>query len=328
MKWEPLDFSGIKTVPLKDRPSKVSVKDFAKKWSSGASFVEFIKTLPRILAGEEFLLSIELVSKAVLEAKTVLVGMGAHVIKVGLTPFLVQAMEKNIITGFAVNGAVMIHDVEIALSGKTSEDVESHIRDGSFGAVDDTARFILGALKDAYSKSTDEGLGSIIGRRIVEEGLPFSDYSLLGSAYRLRKPVTVHVALGTDIIHIHPFMDGALMGDASYRDFKIFCRLVSTLSEGVYINIGSAVILPEVFLKAISVTRNLGYKLENITTINMDFQRQYRPLKNVVERPTKPAGRGFNFIGHHEIMVPLFLSALIECVEARRGGEDGFKDKN
>lgn len=315
MTWEPLSFEGVKTVSLFDRPSKVSRESFAKKWQVGGSLLDFLDTLPRILAGSDFIEAVQRTVAAVRKSRPVVAGMGAHVVKVGLGPIIIQALEENVLTGIAVNGAFAVHDVELALSGKTSEDVEEHLRRGYFGMVDETARFIHEAIRETVEGHPSKGLGWAIGRKIIEDGLPFGDVSVLGAAYRLDKPATIHVAIGTDIVHVHPMMDGAATGELSYRDFRLFCRLVSALSEGAYINIGSAVILPEVFLKAVSVVKNLGFPLENVTTIDMDFQRQYRSMKNVVERPVKPTGKGFHFTGHHEIMVLLFFSSVMELLK-------------
>ncbi|MEJ5299799.1 MAG: hypothetical protein WHS38_02290 [Thermodesulforhabdaceae bacterium] len=315
MPWELLSFDSLKTVSLFDRPSKVSYKDFAKEWRIGGRLLDFLNVIPNILAGSNFSEAIRLTVAALKNSRLVLSGMGAHVVKVGLSPVIIQALEKHILSGIAVNGAFVIHDVEVALAGKTSEDVEDHLQKGYFGAVEETARFIHEAIRETVDKYSSRGLGWAVGRKIIEEGLPFSHISVLGSAYRLEKPLTVHVAIGTDIIHIHPLMDGSSTGELSYRDFRLFCRLVSNLREGVYINIGSAVILPEVFLKAVSVVKNLGFVLDSFTTINMDFQQQYRPMKNVVERPVKPLGKGFHFTGHHEIMVPLFMALVMEMLQ-------------
>lgn len=312
MKWTPLDFSGVRTVSLKDRPSKVSLADFARPWRAGGRIGDFIDALPDILAGRTIKEIVGAVVRACRLGRTVLLGMGAHPVKVGLNPLIVQALEERIITGVGTNGATMIHDVEIALSGRTSEDVESHLRDGTFGMVDETARFIHEAVREGVKDSGDRGLGWVVGRKIWEDGLPYREYSICGNAYRLGSPVTIHVAIGTDIIHMHPQMDPSAMGTLSYTDFRLFCRLVSSLDEGVYINAGSAVIMPEVFLKAVAVCRNLGYPLSKITTVVMDFNVQYRPLKNVVERPPGQAGKGYYLVGHHEIMIPLLIFSVLE----------------
>lgn len=235
----------------------------------------------------------------------------------GLNPILVDALERGVFTGLALNGAGIIHDVEVALAGKTSEDVAQHLDQGCFGTARETAEFIHGAVAAAYRRG-GIGLGRAIGDRLLNDAVPYAHMSLLATAAKYRIPVTVHVAVGTDIIHMHPAMDGAAMGALSHYDFKLFCRLVTTLHDGVYLNLGSAVILPEVFLKAVSVARNLGYSLRGITTINMDFQRQYRTQMNVLNRPTADKGTGITLIGHHEIMFPLLMAAVLEQLQTAK----------
>ncbi len=238
--------------------------------------------------------------------------MGAHVIKVGLNPVVIDLMERGIITAVAMNGAGIIHDFEIAMTGRTSEDVSVSIGNGAFGMARETCDFLCDAIKRAGEKS--QGLGEAVGLAILEKNLPFMDKSILAAGARLGIPVTVHVAIGTDIIHMHPGFDPEAAGGASHRDFKIFASVVATLEEGVYMNVGSAVILPEVFLKAITLVRNLGNKVDNFTTVNMDFIQQYRPMVNVVNRPTARGGAGINLVGHHEIMLPLIAAGVIEQI--------------
>lgn len=309
--WEPLSFEGLTTASLKDRLSKVTLEDFGDPWKPGRTLRDFLDGLPGILAAQQLRHAVSAVVDAVRGDRTVLLGMGAHPIKVGLNPVLVDALERGIFTGLAMNGAGIIHDVEIALAGKTSEDVAAHLGVGQFGNARETAEFIHGTVKRAF-EAGDIGLGTGVGQRLLEEDAPYAHCSILAAAARCGVPVTVHVALGTDIIHMHPDMDGAAMGALSHRDFRLFSRLVSTLEGGVFINLGSAVVLPEVFLKALSVARNLGFSLGGITTVNMDFQRHYRPQVNVVERPTAGSGRGISLIGHHEIMFPLLMAGIIE----------------
>ena len=311
--WKPIDLSGLKTTSLKDRQSKVSLNDFAKPWSPGGSIRDFMERLPSILAAEDLRRAADAMARAVKDDKTVLLGMGAHPIKVGLNPIIIDAMERGLLSGLALNGAGIIHDVEIALAGKTSEDVAAHLGGGRFGTARETAEFIHRAVLKAYSER-ESGLGRAVGEAILMEQAPHADSSLLAAAARLGIPVTVHVAIGTDIIHMHPEMDGAATGALSHYDFRLICSLVSTLRDGVFINLGSAVVIPEVFLKAVSVARNLGFSLDGLTTINMDFQRQYRPLTNVVSRPTQDGGTGINLTGHHEIMFPLLMAAVLESV--------------
>ena len=309
--WKPILFDDLQTTSLKDRPSKVNLKDFAKPWEPGQTLTHFVQGLPNILAADLLRKAVEAITAAVRKKRTILLGMGAHPIKVGLNPVLVDAMERGIFTGIALNGAGVIHDVELALAGKTSEDVAAHLELGQFGMVRETAEFIHAAIKSAYAKH-EMGLGRAVGECLLAENAPYAHMSLLANAARIDVPVTVHVAFGTDIIHMHPAMDGAAVGALSHFDFKLFCRLVTELQEGVFINLGSAVILPEVFLKAVSVALNLGFSLRGITTINMDFQRHYRTQNNVVERPTAGRGVGINLIGHHEIMFPLLMAAVLD----------------
>ena len=230
-----------------------------------------------------------------------------------MNPIIIDLLERGVINGLAMNGACIIHDSELAMAGKTSEDVAAEIGKGSFGMADETGRYLNSAISEGARSGL--GLGESAGRMLVKEGFPFNHHSLLARAHELNVPATVHVAVGTDIIHFHPLANGAHIGSTSHLDFRIFCRLVSELDEGVLINLGSAVILPEVFLKALSVARNLGHKVKNITTVNMDFIRQYRPMTNVVHRPTLDGGKGFSLVGHHEIMFPLLAAAVIEGIE-------------
>ncbi len=313
---KPVDFGSLKTISIFQRSSKVSIDCFGSSWEVGGSLSRFFDGLPNVLAASDLKKAVFKVSEAVKCGKVVILGMGAHPIKVGLAPFINQALDRGIFSAIATNGASVIHDVEIALSGSTSENVEKHISDGSFGAVKETAEFIHEAVHEGYDRYKEMGMGWNIGRKIYEDELPYRDYSIFATLYKSDKIATVHVAIGTDIIHFHPSMNAEKLGALTFNDFRIFCRVVSNLNGGVYINLGSAVIMPEVFLKALSVVRNLGHKIDNITTINMDFALQYRPLKNVVERPTGSGGEGYNFIGHHEIMFPLFLAFVFEQLDS------------
>jgi hypothetical protein len=315
---EPLPFDGLRSTSLFARPSKVSTEDFAKPWQPGRPFAEFVDSLPAFLAAGQFRQAVQAITRALEDKRTVLLGMGAHAIKVGLNPILIDALERGIFTGLALNGAGIIHDVELALAGRTSEDVAAHLHTGQFGAARETAEFIHKAVARAHARGS-MGLGRAVGEHLLEAAPPHLEVSLLAAAARNNIPVTVHVAIGTDIIHMHPAMDGAAMGALSHYDFRIFCRLVSSLEQGVFINLGSAVIIPEVFLKAVSVACNLGFSMAGLTTVNMDFQRQYRPQVNVVERPTTNCGTGIALTGHHEIMFPLLLAAVLE--ELERGGD-------
>ena len=318
--WKPADLGGIKTVSLYDRESKVSEADFARPVRAGASFCDFMDSLPSLLAAGDLRKAASAIAAAAGGGQTVILGMGAHPVKVGLNPLIIDAIERGIFSGIAMNGAGIIHDVEIALAGKTSEDVAAHLGRGEFGMARETAEFILKAVSKAFSEG-ERGLGSAVGEALLKEKTPFAGASILAAAARRNLPVTVHVAIGTDIIHMHPEMDGAAMGALTYYDFRLFCSLVSTLRRGVFINLGSAVVIPEVFLKAASVARNLGFPLEGLTTVNMDFLRQYRPLVNVVQRPTMEGGLGISLTGHHEIMFPLLMAAVLEDMD--RAGLSG-----
>lgn len=308
--WPPISLDKVKFYPLKDRDSKVKTGDFGKVWTQGGSFGEWLNSLPRVLAGNDFVEIIHHVVRAAAAKNTIVLAMGAHPIKVGLNPIILDLLDRRIITGLAMNGAGIIHDAEIAMVGRTSEDVAAEIGQGRFGAAEETGKFLNAAIAEGAEK--DLGLGRSVGAMLVRENFPFNRYSLLAKAYELDIPVTVHVAVGTDIIHFHPNVDGPSIGKTSHLDFRIFARLVSKLEGGVFINLGSAVIMPEVFLKALSLVRNLGYEVKGFTTVNMDFMRQYRPMTNVVHRPTLEGGKGYNLVGHHEIMFPLLAAAVIE----------------
>ncbi|MBW2573983.1 MAG: hypothetical protein JRC88_00595 [Deltaproteobacteria bacterium] len=308
--FKPIDLSRVKTYPLSERKSKVSSSDFAKTWQKGSYFKEFLDSLPDVLAGSHIKTVISSIAAAFKNKKTVVFAMGAHVIKVGLNTIVVDLMERGIITAVAMNGAGIIHDSELAMTGQTSEDVAASIDDGSFGMAHEINSFLNNAIHKAGQKSS--GLGEAIGLAMIEENLPFLDRSILAAGTRLGIPVTVHVAFGTDIIHMHPGFDPNAAGAATHIDFRTFASVIATLEGGIYLNVGSAVILPEVFLKAVSLVRNLGHNLDNFTTVNMDFIRHYRPITNVVNRPTARGGQGFNLTGHHEIMLPLIAAGVIE----------------
>lgn len=311
--FEPIDLEKVTTYSLSERESKVGATDFAKTWQKGSSFQSFLDSLPNILAGSQLKTVISAIAAAYRTEKTVLFGMGAHVIKVGLNPIVIDLMQRGIITGVAMNGAGIVHDLEIAMAGQTSEDVAVALDDGSFGMVAETCAFLGNAI--TKSSETGAGLGRAVGQAILDQQLPLADKSILAAGARLGIPVTVHVAIGTDIIHMHPGFDPEKAGAASHRDFRLLAAIVSSLEKGVYLNVGSAVILPEVFLKAITLARNLGYTLDKITTVNMDFIKQYRPLTNVVGRPTARGGQGINLVGHHELLLPLIAAGVIEQIE-------------
>ncbi len=301
---------GLKTYSLKDRKSKVSLEDFARSWEPGNSFASFLETLPKLLAAKDFGAVVSKILTARKDGKTLHWSMGAHVIKVGLNPILIGLMKKGFVSALSLNGAGIIHDTELAMVGQTSEDVERELGRGTFGMSRETAHFLNRSIKKGSEKGM--GLGEAIGQALLDSKFPFLAHSLLAMARQMDIPVTVHVAIGTDIIHIHPSMDARATGQTSYRDFKTFCSIVRSLENGVFLNIGSAVILPEVFLKAVTLVRNLGYRLTHFTTVNMDFLRQYRPSTNVVYRPTLEGGQGYSLVGHHELMVPLLAAALLE----------------
>jgi hypothetical protein len=308
----PINVSDLKTYPLKKRQSKVRVSDCARPWRPGGSFAEFYAALPDILAVKTLRAVAHAIAKAHRKQRPVIVGLGAHVIKVGLAPVITDLMERSIVTAVAMNGAGIIHDFELALMGHTSEEVDAEIDDGRFGMAEETGRM----LNEAIRRGADEGqgLGEAVGRYINQDNVPFPNRttSILAAGVRLGLPVTVHVAVGTDIIHMHPSADGASIGATSLLDFRRLAAVVAGMEGGVYLNIGSAVILPEVFLKAVSLGRNLGHPLSSITTVNMDFLSHYRPQTNVVRRPTQKGGKGYSLTGHHEIMLPLLAAAVTE----------------
>jgi len=311
--FKPIDLNAIRTCSLEGRESKVKTAAFGRPWQSGGRRSEFLDRLPRILAGGDLRRTITAIASAYRGKRTVMMGMGGHVIKVGLNPLVVDLMRRGVLSAVAMNGAGIIHDLEVALAGKTSEDVAAALADGAFGMARETAAHLNAAIGDAGSRGL--GLGEAVGRRITDQRMPFADQSILAAGIRYGVPVTVHVAMGTDIVHMHPEFDPAAAGAASHRDFRTFAAVVAALEQGVYLNVGSAVILPEVFLKAITLARNLGHPLANLTTVNMDFIRHYRPMTNVVQRPTLRDGQGINLVGHHEIMLPLIAAGVIEAIE-------------
>jgi hypothetical protein len=314
-KFKPIPLDGVKSYPLKERPSKVGIDDFGIPWKSGENLRHWIQSLPKILAGNDFRKVVNNTVHAARSDKMIILAMGAHPIKVGLNPVILNLMERGIIGGLAMNGAGIVHDAELAMVGHTSEDVAAQIGDGRFGMAEETGKFLNEAITEGAKRGN--GLGRAIGDMLVKEGFPFNQHSLVAKASEMDIPLTVHVAIGTDIIHFHPSVDGSAIGKTSHLDFRLFARLVSELEGGVFINLGSAVIMPEVFLKALSLVRNLGYKVEKFTTVNMDFMQHYRPITNVVQRPTLEGGEGYALVGHHEIMFPLLASAVIEGLEEK-----------
>jgi len=308
----PLDLTGLKTIPIASRGGKVRTEDFAAPYQKGSGLSGLIDSLPKILAGDSFRAAVAAMANARKAGKPIIWGMGGHVIKCGLAPVLADLMRRGYATAFAMNGSTAIHDFEIAIAGCTSEDVEAVLPDGRFGSAEETGREMNQAIGAAGSTGMGEALGECLAR-IANPS--WAAHSLLLQAYQNSTPVTVHVAIGTDTPHTHPAVDPAAIGAATHRDFRLFCSLVAEMNEGgVYLNVGSAVVLPEVFLKAVSAVRNLGTPLAGFTTINLDFLQHYRPKVNVVERPHAQAGgRGIALTGHNELMVPLLAAALIEC---------------
>jgi hypothetical protein len=312
-KRQPLSLDGIKTYSLYERHSKVSHRDFGRPVKPGGSFRDFVDRLPRILAGEALRAVVAAWVRARRQGRPVLLGMGAHPIKVGLSPVLIDLMQRGLLTGVALNGAGIIHDAEVAMAGRTSEDVDEVLGCGQFGMARETAEFLNAAI--AWGAGEGLGLGEAVGRRLQESSFPHRDLSLVGMAAGLGVPLTVHVAVGTDIIHLHPSVDPEALGAATHRDFRLFAALVSELDDGVFINLGSAVIIPEVFLKALTLARNLGHPVAPLTTVNLDFMQHYRPLTNVVRRPTAGAGQGYALTGHHELLLPLLAALVVEEME-------------
>ncbi len=313
---KPISLDAVKSYSLKERESKVKLDDFARAWEPGDSMNRWLESLPRILAGKDLLEIRDRMVRAASSNRSIILAMGAHAIKVGLNPIIIDLLDRGIIKGLAMNGACIIHDAELAMAGKTSEDVAAEIGAGRFGMAEETGRFLNEAISEGAEK--DLGLGESVGAMLIREDFPFNRHSLLARAYELDIPVTVHVAMGTDIIHFHPSADGASIGKTSHLDFRVFSSLVSELEGGVFINLGSAVIMPEVFLKALSLVRNLGHEVKDFTTVNMDFIQHYRPMTNVVHRPTMDGGKGFSLTGHHEIMFPLLAAAVIEGLDEKQ----------
>ncbi|HJT86963.1 MAG TPA: hypothetical protein VJ732_03880 [Bryobacteraceae bacterium] len=311
----PLDFAGLRTISLHERGGKVKTADFASVYQPGSGIAGWVGSLPHILAGDSFRSVVDALRDARARGRGIIWGLGGHVVKCGLAPVLADLMRRGYASAFALNGAAAIHDFEIALAGHTSEDVEAVLPDGRFGSAEETGREMNCGVVEGCRQGL--GMGEALGRLLDERAGAASSYdgfSLLLQAYRHGTPVTVHVALGTDTPHTHPAVDPAALGIASHRDFRLFCACVTDLHDGgVYVNCGSAVVLPEVFLKAVSAVRNLGHPLADFVTANFDFLQHYRPRVNVVERPhALSRGRGYALTGHHEILIPLLAAALIE----------------
>jgi len=306
--YEEFDLSDVRTYPLKSRRSKARVEHFARPSASDGSMRAFLDSLPDVLAAADFKAVVRAIANAHATDGGVVWGLGAHVIKTGLGPVLIDLMERGFVSAIATNGAAVIHDFEIALVGATSEDVDEALGPGRFGMADETGRLLNGAIADGVAAGL--GLGQAVTQFLAAKEPQHARSSILVAAGRLGIPVTVHVAVGTDIIHMHPAANGAAIGEGSLRDFRYFVSNVVRLEHGVYLNCGSAVVLPEVFLKAVALARNRGIALAELTTVNLDFVRLYRPQTNVVARPTAGTGRGYSLVGHHEIMIPLLAAAL------------------
>ena len=297
-----LNFSKIKTIPIRQRKNKARLSDLIKPEDSKELFnsKDFDELAERII-------------DAYKNKKQIILMMGAHVIKVGMSLLIIDLMKKGIVNHVAMNGAGPIHDFELALIGETSEYVEKTIEDGTFGMIEETGSILNEAIKEGAKNNY--GMGYAVGKKINDLNLPNKGYSILYNAYKLNIPVTVHAAIGTDIIHQHPNCDGAAVGKTSYQDFKIFAESVSRLEDGVILNVGCAVILPEVFLKALTIARNLGYKVENITAANFDMINHYRPRENVVQRPTSLGGKGFIIIERHEKTIPTLHRKIVDLIK-------------
>ncbi len=307
-----IDMQKVKTYSLKERESKVNVQEhFSGELSAGMSVAELFSSLPRQLGSENLLKVADAIVAARKQGRPVVAAIGGHVIKCGLQPVLKKLISEGFITAVAMNGSATIHDYEIALQGATSEDVGAVLQAGDFGFAEETGAGINRALKKHME--SDLGYGAALGSEIVAAPMPYADYSLLATCQQYKIPTTVHVAVGTDIIHQHPEADGGVLGEMSYRDFRLLASIVADLGDGgVWLNIGSSVIMPEVFLKALSVAQNLGYHVDNFTTANFDMIQHYRPTQNVVRRPTQGGGSGYSIIGHHEINIPLLAAALLD----------------
>ena len=308
---DPLDLDGVRTHPLASRQSQVTLADFARPLARGARVTDLLDALPRVLGARALRELAADVGRARALGKPILWGLGAHVLKVGLSPVVVDLMEKGFVSGLALNGAGVVHDFELAVAGHTSEDVAAGLGSGEFGMARETGEEVNRAIVEGDRDGL--GLGTAVGRYLLARKPPHLHVSLLAAARRLGLPATVHVAVGTDIVHMHPACDPGALGRATHLDFRLFAAQVARLGGGgVYLNVGSAVMLPEVFLKAVTLARNLGHELADFATANLDFIQSYRPNTNVVERPTRGVGRGYSLTGHHEILVPLLAAALIE----------------
>lgn len=306
--YEEFDASDVRTYPLASRPSKVSQADFATAWDPASGLAGWMSSLPHLLAAADLRAVVAAMRTAQSGGRGIVWGLGAHVIKTGLAPVIIDLMDRGFVSALALNGAGLIHDYEIALGGSTSEDVDAVLGTGQFGMSEETGRGLNEIINAGVGQG--QGIGQAVATHLARERPPFAHVSLLAAAARLDVPVTVHVALGTDIIHMHPASSGAAIGEGSLRDFRYLTASVARLAGGVYLNCGSAVLLPEVFLKAVSLVRNRGIALDGLSTVNLDFVKLYRPETNVVRRPVAGIGKGYSLIGHHEILIPLLAAAL------------------
>jgi hypothetical protein len=309
--YEEFDLSGVRTYPLASRPSKVSVADFARPFERGATFKSWLESLPAVLGANDLRRVVRAVTNARRGGRRIVWGLGAHVIKTGMSPVLIDLMRRGYVSAVALNGAGIIHDFEIAMAGATSEDVDESLAPGRFGMAEETGVLLNEAIRTGADRG--RGLGQAVAAFLSERNPAFGDHSIAVAAHRLNVPITVHVAVGTDIIHMHPAASGAAIGETSLRDFRYFTSSVAKLDGGVYVNCGSAVVLPEVFLKAVALARNQGVALDDLTTVNIDFLRMYRPQTNVVTRPVAgTSGVGISLVGHHEVLIPLLAAAIVE----------------
>ena len=309
--YEDFDLSAVRTYPLTSRQSKAKAADFAKPFAPGTGVRGLIEAMPSMLAASDFKAIVSAMRAAQSAGRGILWGVGAHVVKTGLSPVLIDLMERGFVSALATNGAGVIHDFEVALSGCTSEDVDEALGPGRFGMAEETGRLLNAAINEGVKDGL--GLGQAVARYLQKTRPSHAHLSVIAAAARLNIPVTAHVAIGTDIIHMHPAASGAALGEGSLRDFRYFVSNVARLDHGVYLNCGSAVVLPEVFLKAVALARNQGRSLEGLTTVNLDFVRLYRPQTNVVSRPVAGLGKGYSLVGHHEIMIPLLAAALSDA---------------
>ena len=308
--YEEFDVEGVRTYPLVTRKSKSNATDFARPYEHGSGMSAWVDSLPDILAAADFKAVLDAMLRARRDDRGLLWGIGAHVIKTGLSPVIIDLMTRGYVSAIATNGAGVIHDFELALCGATSEEVDEALGPGRFGMAEETGRQLNAAINEGVARGL--GIGQAVGAWLRNVAPAYERLSLFASAHRMGVPVTVHIGIGTDVIHMHPDASGAALGEGSLRDFRYLVSNVARLGGGIYLNCGSAVVLPEVFLKAVALARNKGVTLDGLTTVNMDFVRLYRPQTNVVQRPVAGIGKGYSLIGHHEILIPLLAAALVD----------------